>query len=102
MPERYISFFKLHKSLASAALHTNFPTMATYVYETIPSEPEEPVRTYEIQQSMKDDALTTHPDTGEPMRRIITGGLGIMTSGKSGGTSAPSGVHGCGASCGCG
>jgi predicted nucleic acid-binding Zn ribbon protein len=76
--------------------------MATYVYETVPASAEGPVRTYEIRQSMKDDALTTHPETGEPIRRIITGGLGIMTSGKNAGAAAPSGGHSCGSACGCG
>ncbi len=90
------------KSLALAAGRGNFSAMATYVYETIPSTPEEPVRTYEIRQSMKEDALATHPETGERIRRVITGGLGIMTSGKSGGTPAPSGGHCCGSACGCG
>lgn len=52
--------------------------MATYIYETIPQEPgEEPVR-FEIQQSMRDDALTAHPETGVPVRRVITGGFGFM------------------------
>ena len=76
--------------------------MAIYTYETIPGTVDEPVRTYEIRQSMKDSALTRHPETGEPIRRVITGGLGIMTSGKGGGSPAPSGGHGCGAGCGCG
>ena len=76
--------------------------MAIYTYETIPGTADEPVRTYEIRQSMKDSALTRHPETGEPIRRVITGGLGIMTSGKGGGSPAPSGGHGCGAGCGCG
>jgi predicted nucleic acid-binding Zn ribbon protein len=77
--------------------------MATYVYQTIPAADEEPVRTYEIRQSMKDAALTRHPETGEPIRRVITGGLGIMTSSK--GAPAPavsSGSHCCGGGCGCG
>lgn len=78
--------------------------MATYIYETIPEAPDQPVRTYEIQQSMKDSALTRHPETGEPIRRVITGGLGIMTSARGGSPSpAPSGGHCCaGAGCGCG
>jgi predicted nucleic acid-binding Zn ribbon protein len=78
--------------------------MAVYVYETIPSKEGELVRTYEIGQSMKDAALTEHPETGEPIRRVITGGLGVMTSSK-GGASAPrsaSGGHCCGGGCGCG
>ena len=58
--------------------------MAVYVYETIPSKEGEPVRTYEIRQSMKDAALAKHPETGEPIRRVITGGFGVMTSSKGG------------------
>lgn len=77
--------------------------MAIYTYETIPQESDEPVRTYEIQQSMRDAAFTRHPETGEPVRRVITGGLGIMTSGKSSSSvPAASGAHGCGVGCGCG
>lgn len=76
--------------------------MPTYVYETVPSSPKEPIRTYEIKQSMKDAALSSHPETGEPIRRVITGGLGIMTSGKGGGSTAPTGGHCCGSACGCG
>ena len=77
--------------------------MAIYTYETIPAAPDLPVHTYEIRQSMKDAALTSHPETGEPIRRVITGGLGFMTSGK-GASPAPasSGGHCCGGGCGCG
>jgi predicted nucleic acid-binding Zn ribbon protein len=76
--------------------------MATYVYETIPASEGEMVRTYEIRQSMKDAALSQHPETGQPIRRVITGGLGILGSSK--GTSAPaSGNQCCGSGgCGCG
>jgi predicted nucleic acid-binding Zn ribbon protein len=75
--------------------------MATYVYETVPETPEQPVRTFEISQSMRDAALTRHPETGEPVRRVITGGLGIMTPAK-GGPPSPSGGHHCGSGgCGC-
>jgi len=45
--------------------------MATYVYETIPASEGEVVRTYEIRHSMKDAALSQHPETGEPIRRVI-------------------------------
>ena len=76
--------------------------MAVYVYETIPSKDGESVRTYEIRQSMKDAALTKHPETGEPIRRVITGGLGVMTSSKGAPAPRPaSGGYGCGAGCGC-
>jgi len=55
--------------------------MATYVYET--TDPKKPTRQFEIQQSMKDPALTVHPETGEPIRRVISGGLGYMASGNA-------------------
>jgi predicted nucleic acid-binding Zn ribbon protein len=79
-------------------------SMAVYIYETIPSKEGEPARTYEIRQSMKDAAFTNHPETGEPIRRIITGGFGLMTSSK-GASPAPgptAGGHCCGGGCGCG
>ncbi len=70
--------------------------MPTYVYETIGR----PARRYEIKQSMKDDALRTHPETGEEIRRVITGGLGYLAKSKNG-TASPA-SHGCGSgSCGC-
>ena len=78
--------------------------MATYIYETTDSQ--KPVQRFEIQQSMKDAPLTEHPETGEPIRRVITGGFGFAATGnaprhadmqratKSGGGS-------CGSGCGC-
>lgn len=75
--------------------------MATYVYETIPQTADEQPRRFEIQQSMKDDALTKHPETGEPVRRVITGGAGFMGLSSSTSTSNSSGGGGCGTGCGC-
>lgn len=49
----------------------------TYVYETNPSEPDEKPRRFEVFQRMSDDALTVHPETGQSVRRIITGGIGL-------------------------
>jgi predicted nucleic acid-binding Zn ribbon protein len=70
--------------------------MPIYVYETV----KRPVRRYEIKQSMKDDALRAHPETGEEIRRVITGGLGYLAKGKSA-PAAPA-AHGCGSgACGC-
>ena len=43
--------------------------MPTYVYETIPNDGSAPLR-FEFVQSMKDDPLTRHPDTGAPVRRV--------------------------------
>jgi len=51
--------------------------MPTYVYETVPIEPDDEPRRFELFQSMHDDALTHDPETGEPVRRIITGGIGL-------------------------
>lgn len=75
--------------------------MATYVYETIPQSEHEQPRRFEVKQSMKEAALTRHPDTGEPVRRVITGGAGLMgLSSASSAASAPR-SGGCGSGCGC-
>ncbi len=53
--------------------------MTTYVYETIPQKPGAKPQRFEVSQSMKDAPLTRHPESGEPVRRVIAGGYGIMT-----------------------
>ncbi len=75
--------------------------MATYVYETVPQHPDEfPVR-FEFVQSMNDEALRRHPETGEPVRRVISGGFGFMgLAGKR--TGATRATRGAGGGCGCG
>ncbi len=45
--------------------------MPTYVYEVLDKKGEPTGRTFEYVQSMKDDALVKHPQTGEPVRRAI-------------------------------
>ena len=75
--------------------------MATYTYETIPQHAGESPRRFEIKQSMKDSALTHHPDTGEPVRRVITGGAGLMGVKSSAGSSSSSSGGSCGSGCGC-
>ena len=57
--------------------------MALYIYETIPKNPKQKPRRFELQQSMKDTALTHDPKTGEPVRRVITGGSGNCFRGLS-------------------
>ncbi len=52
--------------------------MATYVYETIPRHAGDAPRRFEVVQSMKDAPLQRHPDTGEPVRRVISGGYGLI------------------------
>jgi len=63
--------------------HDPFTTMATYVYETIPANSQEQPRRFEVRQKMSDPPLKTDPQTGEPVRRIITGGSGLVTHGAS-------------------
>src|SRR5690349_14486417 len=53
-------------------------SMTTYVYETLPQKANvAPVR-FEVRQSMNDAPLTKHPETGEPVRRVIAGGFGFI------------------------
>lgn len=54
--------------------------MPNYVYETLPAKPGGPVRRYELWQSMKEPPLQRHPETGEPIRRVIIGGIGMPGS----------------------
>lgn len=74
--------------------------MATYIYETIPQHPAQEPSRFEVVQSMKDPPLSRHPDTGEPVRRVISGGFGLMkvgsTAPSASGSPAP-----CGAGCAC-
>ncbi len=51
--------------------------MPTYVYETIPSSPNDEPRRFEVVQRMSDEPLTKDPSTGEPVRKIITGGIAL-------------------------
>lgn len=71
--------------------------MPTYIYEVIPESENETPRRFEVRQSMKDAPLTTEPETGRPVRRVITGGTGLM------GGAAPAMPAGgsCGTGCGC-
>jgi len=59
--------------------------MTTYTYETIPQKKGERPKRYEIQQRITADALTHHPETGEPIRRVITGGFGYFKPKEGGG-----------------
>ena len=70
--------------------------MPTYVYEIIPQKPRQKPRRFEFKQSMMDAALTRHPDTGAPVRRVIAGGIGVITQ-----RTAPRASAGCGCGGGC-
>jgi predicted nucleic acid-binding Zn ribbon protein len=56
--------------------------MATDVYEPIPKKAGQKPRQFEYEQSMKDAPLTKCPKTGDPVKRVITGGT-IITRGTS-------------------
>jgi len=45
--------------------------MPVYLYEVI-REDGQPGERFEVVQRMADDALTAHPETGEPVKRVIT------------------------------
>ena len=74
--------------------------MATYVYETIPRHADESPQRFEIVQSMKDAALATHPETGQPVRRVVMGGYGLI-NGRDRSTPTSSPVPSCSPGCAC-
>ena len=57
--------------------------MATYIYETIPKNSKQKPRRFEVEQKMSELALTKDPESGLPVRRVITGGSGLVTHGAS-------------------
>lgn len=71
--------------------------MPTYTYETTGKHP----RRFEVRQSFDDPPLEQDPDTGEPVRRVISGGQALLTQKESSKVGQPP-VGGCGSSCGCG
>lgn len=72
--------------------------MPIYVYETI--DPSKPARRFEVKQSMKDEPLRADPETGEPVKRVISGGLAVHVAGGAA-AAAPKPRGGCGPGCGC-
>jgi putative FmdB family regulatory protein len=50
--------------------------MPTYIYRR------EDGTTFEIDQRITEDALTTCPTTGQPVTRVITGGQGLIFKGS--------------------
>ncbi len=76
--------------------------MATYIYETIPQQPGSEPRRFEVRQSMNDAPLTRDPETGDPVRRVITGGYGFVAQRASSSSPAPTASSGgCAPGCGC-
>lgn len=52
--------------------------MTTYVYETIPQKPGQKPEYFELQQGMNEAPLTKHPKSGQPVRRVVLGGYGVL------------------------
>jgi hypothetical protein len=73
--------------------------MATYIYETILRQTGEEPERFEMVQSMKDAPLNRHPQTGQPVRRIISGGFGLMGVGEKSPPAAAAAP--CAAGCAC-
>ena len=51
--------------------------MPTYRYRVISRDGRDR-GLFEVVQGMRDEPLTVHPQTGEPVRRVITGGAGVL------------------------
>jgi predicted nucleic acid-binding Zn ribbon protein len=62
--------------------------MPTYIYET--TDPTKPIRHFEVKQSVHDDRLSSDPETGEAVRRVISAGYSVLVRGKSVGPSVGS------------
>jgi predicted nucleic acid-binding Zn ribbon protein len=55
--------------------------MPTYLYETVPPDGAA-AEQFEWRQSMTEAPLARHPQTGVPVRRVISGGLGHVSRGE--------------------
>jgi predicted nucleic acid-binding Zn ribbon protein len=60
----------------------------TYIYET--TDRTRPVRRFEVKQAFGEKPLLLDPATGELVRRVITGGYGIVIRGGAVGPSVGS------------
>lgn len=55
--------------------------MPTYIYEVVSEDSGAAPRRFEIVQRMSDTALTVDPESGLPVRRVITAGVSIKLKG---------------------
>jgi hypothetical protein len=53
--------------------------MVTYTYETIPQRKGEKVLRFEVRQRMVDAPLKVHPETGQPVQRVLSPTVNIIT-----------------------
>lgn len=55
--------------------------MPTYTYETLPESGQEKARVFDVVHRMSDKPLEVDPESGLPVRMVISGGLGIKRKG---------------------
>jgi predicted nucleic acid-binding Zn ribbon protein len=63
-------------------------SVPTYLYET--TDRTRPIRQFEVKQAFAEKPLLLDPATGELVRRVITGGYGIVIRGGAAGPSVGS------------
>ena len=69
--------------------------MPTYIYETIPESCCADPRHYEIEQDENAQPLTSHPETGEAIKRVVLGGVELMQRKDQGTSSCCGGSSDC-------
>ncbi len=74
--------------------------MPTYVYETIPVNHKQEPERFEIFQKMSEEPLTQHPETNQPVRKVISGSFSMKRRIVNGGVNVSRASAGAGA-CGC-
>lgn len=82
-------------SLTSKPLHP-LQSMTTYVYETVPATAAQKPEYFEIRQDENDAPLTMHPQTGQPIRRVVIAGHGALGTRASDAVPEPKSKGGCG------
>jgi predicted nucleic acid-binding Zn ribbon protein len=63
--------------------------MPTYTYETVPADPHAAPRRFDVRQGIDEPPLAADPETGEPVRRVISGGLTALTKKSAARVSEP-------------
>lgn len=71
--------------------------MPTYVYATV-NKDGSLGETFELLQSMKDEPLTKHPETGKPVKRLLSA-PNVCCSSSAASTSPSSSGHTCRGCC---
>lgn len=95
-PTEPIGLGPLGQLFSSRSTTTSTISMNTYVYETIPSKPDQAPQYFELRQGEDDAPLTKHPVTGEPIRRVVIAGHGALGSKSEDATKGAKSKGGCG------